>query len=326
MIDHRKLSTADWLDLAQGFYDRLGRYARSLPTDAWRRPTTYIGWDCRQLVAHLTSAITINFQLLIRMAREGKPLPPDGFNIFLRNAEAVAARRALAPALILDEYDREIADIMRMYRSLTEAEWRLPAFFFVGDVDVRMLFLIQLSDNLVHERDLHVAQGESFTFSLQMAPPLLDWFLTSFRPASFRPDRADGIDRTIHYHMIGDVAGDWTMTIRDRQLTAVQGAPASADLRLTMTVEDLVDVALARAAPWVARLARLGGAVLPASRREDFAALVTQRAAQLGALGGGRVAIEGDRRVLRELDSVFWHFAERMSQTQYNLARSAYRT
>lgn len=325
MVDYQGFSTAQWLTLAQDFYARLGRYMRSLPPSAWTRPTTYLGWDCLQLAAHLTSAITINFQLLVRMAREGTPVPPEGFNIFLRNAQAVRDRQTLTPSQVLDEYDREIAAMMTVYRSLSEEEWRLPAFFFIGDVDIRMLFQVQLSDVVVHERDLHVAQGEEFTFLPDTTGPLLDWFLRAFRPASFRPERAAGLDRTIHYHIVGSVPGDWTMVIRDQRLRVTQGVPGDRDVRVTLSVESLVDMALARAAPWVADIGRLLAHAIPATRREDFTARFTGRAALASALIRRKVILDGDRRVLRELQPVFWHFWERMPQTQENIRRSSLR-
>jgi hypothetical protein len=325
MIDHRQLTTEEWLELAEEFYARLGAYMRSLTAAEWRRTTTYLGWNCLEVAAHLTSAITINFRTLVGTAMVGKPLPPAGFNIFLRNAQAVHERRGRSFVQVIDEYEREIAAMLDVYRSLSEADWTKPAFFFIGDTDVRTLFLVQLSDNVVHERDLHVAQGESFLFDNATTAPLLDWFITSFRAASFRPDLAVGMDRRVQYKITGSVPGEWHMVIRDGALRAAQGRLEAPDLEVSLTTEALVDLSLARAHPWAGTVARALSRICPADRREDFTARFTGRAALLRALLGGEVKFEGDRRVRKELQHVFWHFWERNPQTQFNISRSALR-
>ncbi len=324
MVDHRQLNAEAWLELAEVFYARLGAYLRSLSTADWRRPTKYLGWNCRELTTHLTSAITINFRTLVDMAMQGKPLPPDGFNIFLRNAQAVHERRDRTIGQVIDEYEREIAAMLGVYRSLSDADWKRPAFFFIGDTDIRMLFLVQLSDNVVHERDLHVAQGEAFLFDAVTTAPLLDWFITSFRAASFRPDLAAGMNRSVQYNITGSVPGEWHMIIRDGKLRTGPGGIESPDLVVSLTTEALVDLSLARAHPWVGRVARALTAVSPANRREDFTAKFTGRAALIGALLSGDVKFQGNERVRKELQRVFWHFWERMPQTQHNIARSAF--
>jgi hypothetical protein len=325
MVDHRQLTTEVWLKLAENFYARLGTYMRSLSAAQWQRPTTYLGWNCLELATHLTSAITINFRTLVGMAMEGKPLPPAGFNIFLRNARAVDERRDRTVGQVMDEYEREIAAMLGVYRSLSEGDWKRPAFFFIGDTDIRMLFLVQLSDNVVHERDLHVAQGEDFLFDVSTTAPLLDWFITAFRAASFRPDLASGVDRSVQYNITGSVPGEWHMIIRDGMLRTGQGRIESPDLEVSLTTEALVDLSLARARPWAGIVARKLSAITSTDRREDFTARFTAHAALMGALLGGKVKFQGDKRVRRELQRVFWHFWERMPQTQYNIARSALR-
>src|SRR5690348_17693051 len=42
---------------------------------------------------------------------------------------------------------------------LSDASWDEPAWFFVGPVRVRTLFLAQFADNVFHERDLLLATG-----------------------------------------------------------------------------------------------------------------------------------------------------------------------
>ncbi len=93
MIDHTKISKDEWLSLARSFYNDLLVEISITKENEWASGTCYLGWNCKDLVNHITSAITINFTLLIQMALQRKPVPEYGFNLFLRNANEVARRK-----------------------------------------------------------------------------------------------------------------------------------------------------------------------------------------------------------------------------------------
>ena len=52
--------------------------------------------------------------------------------------------------------------------------WR-PAWFFVGRVQVRTLFLVQFADNVFHERDLLIGTGRWPGIDPEWSRPLVDW-------------------------------------------------------------------------------------------------------------------------------------------------------
>ncbi len=154
VTDHTQISKDEWIILARSFYNELLVEISKTKEKEWNLGTRYLGWNCKELVNHITSAITINFNFLIQLALQGKPVPEYGFNLFLRNANEVARRKNKTFNETINEFKVEISKILNLYDSLTEEQWLTPAFFFIGDVDIKTLFLVQLADNIVHLRDL----------------------------------------------------------------------------------------------------------------------------------------------------------------------------
>lgn len=93
MTDYTQISKSDWLSLARTFYAHLFAEIAGFNEADWHSETRYLGWNCKDLVNHMTSAVTVNFKTLIQMALDGDPVPPLGFNLFLRNANEVARRK-----------------------------------------------------------------------------------------------------------------------------------------------------------------------------------------------------------------------------------------
>jgi putative sterol carrier protein len=61
-------------------------------------------------------------------------------------------------------------------------------------------------------------------------------------PQAFLPDRAAGVNAVVHFHLTGDQAGDWTITIKDKQCLVAQGVPSNPTLTLTADTKDCVDI------------------------------------------------------------------------------------
>lgn len=326
MTDHSQISKKEWISLARSFYSYLVDELYKMSDKEWKASTRYLGWDCKDLINHMTSAITINFNLLIQMALEGKPVPSPGFNLFLRNADEVARRRTDTIAKTIEEFKTEITRLMDRYDEMTEEHWRSPAFFYIGDVDIRTLFLVQFADNLVHERDLRVANRKEHSFNPKYIDPLLDWFMTAFRPASFRSGRSNNESALIQYHITGNVEGNWYMKVENNSCNVYQGTIAKPDVKVTMTVEDLISASLARSSPLFGKLARAIQWMVKKEKREDFAAKLTGIVAAISSVLSGNIKIEGDRKKgNRVTKKWFWHFWERTQQTQDNILRSGYR-
>ena len=61
-------------------------------------------------------------------------------------------------------------------------------------------------------------------------------------PSAFHPERAAGIDAVIGFHLTGEQAGDWAMTIRNQAVTIDKSAAVNPRLTLTATTKDIMDI------------------------------------------------------------------------------------
>jgi putative sterol carrier protein len=65
-------------------------------------------------------------------------------------------------------------------------------------------------------------------------------------PKAFKPEKAEGVDKVIQYHLTGAEAGDWIVTIKDGECQVVEGQAENPDLTLTADSQDYKDVILGR--------------------------------------------------------------------------------
>jgi len=263
----------------------------------------------------------VNFREVLGRALADNPTAPPEFDTFTRNAREVRRRRTTPVADLLDEFHRELDALLALYRRMSDAEWEKPAWFFVGRVRVRTLFLVQLADNVLHERDLLAANGAWRGLDATYAAPLVDWFLREYRPATFRPERADGLRATMRYRLSGPGGGEWSLTVADGTCRVERQAPTRSDVTLEADAEQLFAAAQARVAPWVGQLARSVDWVRGPARAEDVAATLTGIASLGWALALRRIRVTGNRAIASRLTRVFWHFWERTAMTQANIAK-----
>jgi len=321
MTDFTRLTRTDWLGLADAFYRHLDTTFARLTAPGWERHTAYVGWRARDVLAHMTSAMPVNFREVLGRALADNPSAPPEFDTFTRNAREVRRRRTTPVADLLDEFHRELDALLATYRRMSDAEWEKPAWFFVGRVRVRTLFLVQLADNVLHERDLLAANGAWRGLDPAYAAPLVDWFLREYRPATFRPERSDGLRATMRYRLTGPAGGEWSLTVADGTCRVERHAPARSDVTLEADAEQLFAAAQARAAPWVGRLARSVDWVRGPARAEDVAAALTGIASLGWALALRRIRVTGNRLIANRLTRAFWHFWERTAMTRTNIAK-----
>jgi uncharacterized protein (TIGR03083 family) len=321
MTDFTRLSRTEWLDLADRFYRHLDVTCAGLTASAWERPTSYLGWRARDVLAHMTSAMPVNFREVLSRALADDPAAPREFDTFRRNAREVRHRRATTVARLLNEFQRELDSIMGVYRRVSDVEWEKPAWFFVGRVRVRTLFLAQFADNVFHERDLLRANGRWKGLDAEYAGPLVDWFLRELRPAMFRPERARDLRAVMRYRLRGPGGGDWTLTVTDGACRVERGGDGRVDVTLVADAENLFAAAQARAAPWVGRVARAVDWIRGPARAEDTVAAITGITSLAGAVALRRIRVGGNRAVAARLNRAFWHFWERTAMTAANIAK-----
>lgn len=321
-FDYTALSRTQWLDLAGLFYARLEQELSAFKSSDWERVTPYLGWQNRDLIAHMASAISVNFRQVLDRALAGDPGAPPEFNTFARNAREVAHRRTGTVTPVLRELWSGLDAIMALYRGISDGDWLKPAWFFVGTVNVRTLFLAQLGDNVFHERDLLLATGRWRGLDPQLSGPLLDWLLREVRPAFFRPDKAVDLRATVLYRVTGTLSAEWTMVIADEQCVVEPRTTPNPDVIIEADPEAFVAVSQARAAPFIGRLARRMDWVRGPDHREEVVATITGYASELSALLSGRIRISGNRALANRVNASFWHFWERTQQTEHSIALS----
>mgnify|MGYP001599425788 FL=1 len=61
-------------------------------------------------------------------------------------------------------------------------------------------------------------------------------------PGRFRPEKAAGVNAVIQYEITGEGGGAWNATIKDGACAVKEGAAASANLTLTMSAQDWLDL------------------------------------------------------------------------------------
>jgi len=67
-------------------------------------------------------------------------------------------------------------------------------------------------------------------------------FFEKVLPNKFKPNKAMGIDVTVHINIVGPKGGDWTVTIKDQKVGVKEGIPPSPTLAIKMTETDYMDV------------------------------------------------------------------------------------
>lgn len=128
MTEYDVVPRADWLDLADRFYAQLQRSLAPLSYADWKRPTPYLGWRARDVLAHMTSAIPVNFRQVLDWALAVVPAPPPEFDTFRRNAREVARRRtAPTSSLTTCLTSATSSSLAGRRRSSTESRGRMAA-------------------------------------------------------------------------------------------------------------------------------------------------------------------------------------------------------
>ena len=61
-------------------------------------------------------------------------------------------------------------------------------------------------------------------------------------PKAFMPEKAEGVDTVIQYHLTGDEGGDWIITIKDGKCTVEPGVAQNPKMTLTADSQDYKDV------------------------------------------------------------------------------------
>src|SRR5438046_8521775 len=98
MTDFTRLTRSDWLGLADGFYRHLDTTFARLTARGWERGTAYLGWRARDVLAHMTSAMPVNFREVLGRALADNPsAPPSSTRSPAMPARSSGAARPRSP-------------------------------------------------------------------------------------------------------------------------------------------------------------------------------------------------------------------------------------
>lgn len=67
-------------------------------------------------------------------------------------------------------------------------------------------------------------------------------FLERMLPSRFKPEKAAGIDVTVHIKITGPNGGDWIVTIKNQKLETKEGTHPSPTMELTIAESDYMDL------------------------------------------------------------------------------------
>jgi putative sterol carrier protein len=67
-------------------------------------------------------------------------------------------------------------------------------------------------------------------------------FFGEILPRRFKPEKAEGINVVAQLNVSGPDGGSWTVTVKDKTLTVIEGTHPSPDLTLKMSYSDFMDM------------------------------------------------------------------------------------
>jgi putative sterol carrier protein len=71
-------------------------------------------------------------------------------------------------------------------------------------------------------------------------------------PRALIPEKANGVNAVIQYHLTGEEGGEWIVSIKDGQCTVQKGTDPQAMMTLTADAQDYKDVIIGRLNPMTA--------------------------------------------------------------------------
>lgn len=233
--------TAAWL----GHRERLRGWLRSLPDDAWTRPTRCSEWTTTGVVEHLISGSQF-LGYTLHQAKKGKATRLLAeFDPQQSPRTTAAMFSGLGRADLLDALDETDGRVAREFAAFDDRDWLAPAEAPPGRVSAPMSVNHFLFDSWVHERDLKLPAGE-----VPPTDPLEAAAVVSYVAAIAGAARFDADDREHPATSFDIMTTDTDLCLhveRDEVATVVTIEPAPTDrARLVGSVGDIVDYATGR--------------------------------------------------------------------------------
>ncbi|MBI2880602.1 MAG: maleylpyruvate isomerase family mycothiol-dependent enzyme [Candidatus Tectomicrobia bacterium] len=180
---------------------------RKWTPEEWEEPTFCKGWTRKHVVAHLKLGADF-YEKVVSGALKGVARPPYGAadkQEFIQRREAEMKRLlALAPDVLVDEFEVEYHSFLRIMKSLGLEDLRAPAWHPMGAIPAGHFAGMRLFELALHDWDIRAVRDPGAALRDNLLTPLLRAFpfmqvrFLNLRPAAkppegtfrFRPDEA----------------------------------------------------------------------------------------------------------------------------------------
>jgi uncharacterized protein (TIGR03083 family) len=214
---------------------------RSLPPEAWQRPTLAGSWAVRDVVAHLVD-LTLR---RVSFHRDGHTPPPPPFAIqgeadFVRfinviNHEWVSAAGRLSPATLTELFELASGDLAEFFERLSLDAPALFGVSWAGEQSSEGWFDVgrEFTELWHHQMQIRLAVGAAPLEDARYLRAVLDVAVRGL-PHAYRDVRA-AAGETVAVEVDGPSGGRWTLTRDPEQWVLSAGVPASATARVRVS-------------------------------------------------------------------------------------------
>ncbi|MCL2393508.1 MAG: maleylpyruvate isomerase family mycothiol-dependent enzyme [Acidimicrobiaceae bacterium] len=207
----------------------------------WHAQTPCELWEVRDIAGHLLDVAT-GYLGYFSQGEHGWPVEePAGVRGYGEDlGKSALAHRDLYRWELLGRLDAVTTQLFRFFEELTPEEWsgRLVPHRYAGPLPAFMMAVFQLVDYTVHAWDLRKALGRGETVDEEAADVLVP-YLFGVSQICFSPERAGGLDLTVGVHLTTPREEHWTVRIADGAFTFEPGRPETADVTLSLAVDQL---------------------------------------------------------------------------------------
>lgn len=151
--------------------ERLTTYLRSLPAEAWERPSLCEGWSVRDVVSHLVGNCADVLEQNL-----------DGVGSTAYNQRQIDERASSTPEQLLAEWDGKGPGCEAVYEAMPPELWSFEMGGIIGTIGAGVRR--QLEDLWVHAQDIRLALGDEPTSGTGLAAALE--LIADELPAQFR--------------------------------------------------------------------------------------------------------------------------------------------
>jgi uncharacterized protein (TIGR03083 family) len=203
------------------------------------RPSACSGWEVRDVAAHLTQGAERAVDV-VRHGLEGTPapdFPPEA------RAARVKEIHGWSGAQMAASFQRNVDAAFRLLERADEAALQHVVQVPAGPHTLQQYACQRLSEATLHGWDIQVSRDPSATLSPEIAALFADYLMGRMpRMTHLGPEHLG----TYHLALEGPGGGPFTLTVQADSAAATRGAPANADVTLSMPVEAFIRLAWGR--------------------------------------------------------------------------------